>query len=75
MSIIVVSPEEGPTMWKTVWSSEVKALDSAPIFLSRAWNCSPEYFSVPRNIMCSKKWAKPLCPASISSREPVRTTL
>ena len=36
---------------------------------------SCEYFSVPRNIMCSKKWANPLWPGSTSSREPVRTTM
>ena len=31
--------------------------------------------SVPRNIMCSKKWANPLFPASTSSREPVPITI
>ena len=30
--------------------------------------------SVPRNIMCSKKWAKPVLPGSTSLRQPVRTT-
>src|SRR5262245_56137055 len=32
------------------------------------------YFSVPRNIMCSKKWANPDLPGSISLREPALTT-
>ena len=35
----------------------------------------PGYFFVPRNIMCSKKWAKPDLPGSTSSRLPVRTTV
>ena len=31
------------------------------------------YVFVPRNIMCSKKWAKPDLPGSTSLREPVCT--
>ena len=34
---------------------------------------APGYFSLPRNIMCSKKWANPVTPFSTSSRLPVRT--
>src|SRR5512140_314806 len=38
-----------------------------------SWYFSGGYCSVPRNIMCSKKWAKPLFPGSTSLREPVWT--
>src|SRR5438552_7096230 len=34
---------------------------------------SDGYAFVPRNIMCSKKWAKPDLPGSTSLREPVCT--
>jgi hypothetical protein len=49
----------------------VNAFASAPmpvVILSNS-GC----FSVPRNIMCSKKCAKPVTPGSTSSRLPVRT--
>jgi len=36
---------------------------------------SAGYFSVPRNIMCSKKCANPESPGSTSFREPARTTM
>src|SRR2546427_1317745 len=38
-----------------------------------AWYFSGGYSLVPRNIMCSKKWAKPDFPGSTSLREPVCT--
>jgi hypothetical protein len=52
-------------------SSFVKAIASAPIFVEISSKFG--YFGVPRNIMCSKKCAKPVTPGSTSSREPVRT--
>ena len=50
------------------------AFESAPISLMTALYASCEYLSVPRNIMCSKKCAKPDLPGSTSLRLPVRTT-
>ena len=38
-----------------------------------SWYFSGGYAFVPRNIMCSKKWAKPDLPGSTSFREPVFT--
>ena len=34
-----------------------------------------EYLGVPRNIKCSNRCAKPVCPGSTSLREPVCTTM
>ena len=39
----------------TVQSSVVNALASAPSALTTLWYLSCGYFSVPRNIICSKK--------------------
>jgi len=61
-------------MWYAVMSSDVNALASAPMPLTMWSYALPGSFSVPRNIMCSKKCAKPVTPCSISSRDPVRTT-
>jgi hypothetical protein len=58
-----------------VQSSVVKAFESAPIAFRASLYAACGNFSVPRNIMCSKKWAKPLWPGSTSWREPVRTTV
>src|SRR5206468_163373 len=52
-------------------SSDVFAFCRAPAFCTIALYFSGGYFSVPRNITCSKKWAKPDLPGSISFREPV----
>ncbi len=52
----------------------MNAFESAPIALMASLYSSCEYRSVPRNIMCSKKWAKPDLPGSTSLRLPVRTT-
>ena len=46
----------------------------APRLVTMRSRTGPGYFFVPRNIMCSKKWAKPDRPGSTSSRLPVRTT-
>ena len=58
-----------------VRSSDVKAFESAPSNLRTSLYFSWEYLSVPRNIMCSKKWANPESPFSTSFRDPVRTTV
>ena len=50
------------------------AFESAPISLMTAVYLSAVYFSLPRNIRCSKKCAKPDLPGSTSLRLPVRTT-
>ena len=56
-------------------SSLVYALRAAPSFLNNAACSAAERFLVPRNIMCSKKCAKPDLPSSTSLREPVATTM
>src|ERR1035437_7019632 len=38
-----------------------------------SWYFSGGYAEVPRNIMCSKRWANPDLPGSTSFREPVFT--
>ena len=53
----------------------MKAFSSAPSFCKILLYFSVGYFGVPRNIMCSKKWAKPDLPSSTSLRDPVRTTV
>ncbi len=45
----------------------------APARVTIAWYFSGGYAFVPRNIMCSKKCAKPDLPGSTSFREPVWT--
>src|SRR6266850_4567935 len=51
----------------------VKALVSRPAVVIVRPQSSCEWFLVPRNIMCSKKWANPLLPGSGSLRLPTRT--
>src|SRR5207244_3213278 len=57
----------------TVRSSEVLAFARAPAFVTTSLYFSGGYAGVPRDIMCSKKWAKPDFPGSISLRDPVCT--
>ncbi len=57
-------------VWYTVSSNQVHALSSAAICSSAASRSDLSVVSVPSNIRCSKKWAKPVRPSSTSSREP-----
>ncbi len=45
----------------------------APDRVTISWYFAGGYAFVPRNIMCSKKWANPDLPGSTSFREPVCT--
>jgi hypothetical protein len=75
ISITFGRPAVANDRWYAVMSSDVNAFVSAPMPLTMRSYALPGSFSVPRNIMCSKKCAKPVTPSSTSSRDPVRTTV